>query len=696
MAEGYSVGNLSIAFNALDKTGDDFKMLATNLRAIVNLINKISTADLGKFSANIKRITSDFSPFLKQISKAETGLQAFNNVAKQIGVRNMSGVVADLEEIQQVTSDTAKAQQEYNVTVQNGTANARIINETVKAVENLNTALSGFDTAKAQVTKLSSELLNLHFETGDFDKGKVSEMLALTEQIKSTTEAFKRLQMTEEENTIADYQQINATRKQRIAYLEATLAMGTAGNQAKAYKKELAELRKEDGQVGKKSGLSKFLGQVKRIAIYRLIRTGLKEITSAAKEGTGAYAQFDSSINQTMSHLKTSTTIIKTSFGATLIPILQAITPIIQQISVGFANMANVINASMSKTGKYTKINTDRLLAYNKAANLFDFDKFRALNKGDEATGLFSTENVEDLNDELGVTAVNYKLIYDVIKNISAILANMFSIVTKIFDAASPIIMVVLGIADGLLYVVHGITWLLDKSGLLSPILYAILGYFIALGVTNFVTWLKTGALATWFKNAAAGASTFGGKLLGLLGTTQALAVGIGALAGGLIYFIQNLDKMGTTAKILIPIFAALAAVITGVAVARSAAAAGIAAPVQAGITAAALAAAITFATGTAIAVGKYANGGMPDKGSMFVAGEAGAEFVYNMPSGQSGVANIQQIAQAEYQGTMAALNDWWKSARNDIGGDVYLDGEVIYRNTTSHAKKHGQKWNNV
>ena len=147
---------------------------------------------------------------------------------------------------------------------------------------------------------------------------------------------------------------------------------------------------------------------------------------------------------------------------------------------------------------------------------------------------------------------------------------------------------------------------------------------------------------------------------------------------------------MGTTAKILIPIIAALAAVITGVAVARAAAAAGIAAPIKAGITAAALAAAITLAAGTAlsVAVGKYAEGGLPDKGTMFIAGEAGAEMVYNMPSGQSGVANVSQIEQAFYN----ALVRYGKENRSVGGGQtvVEIDGQAVFRAVDRAAGQRG------
>lgn len=650
MADGYSVGNLKIAFNALDQTSDDFKKLATNLRAIVNLINRISTADLGKFSANVKEITKAFNPFLTKLEKSTAGLQAFDSIARQIGVRNISNVVQTFDDIQQATQETAESVSEFNGEIENVQAQAQ------QAIQ--------------QTTQ------------------------AINEQISSTYRALT----AEEKKKVAQYEADKAARKALITYYEAELAMGASGKQARQYAKELEELRKQDGQVGKKSGFAKFLGQIKRVAIYRLIRTGLKAVTSAFKDGISALAQFDSGVNKTMSQLTTSFTVMKLSVSTALLPLLQSITPIIQQISVGFANMANVISASMSKTGYYTKINTERLLAYNKAANLFDFDKFRALNKGDDAMNLLSTEKVEDLNKDLGVSYANYVLIYDIIKNIGQILNNVFGIVSKIGQSSLPIITTVLAIADAILYVVNGITWVLDKSGLLTPVLYAILGYFTAIGATKFITWLKTGALATWFKTAAASASTFGGKLLAVLGTTQALAVAISALIGSISYYIQNLDKMSTTVKILVPVISALAAAFVGLAVAKAAAAAGIAAPVKAGITAAALTAAIGMAAGTAlsVAVGKYANGGIPDKGSMFVAGERGAEFVYNMPGGQSGVANIQQIAQAVYQGTYQATVDWWKSAKNDIDFEFNLDGEPVYRSVTSHAGKHGNKWAKV
>ena len=83
-----------------------------------------------------------------------------------------------------------------------------------------------------------------------------------------------------------------------------------------------------------------------------------------------------------------------------------------------------------------------------------------------------------------------------------------------------------------------------------------------------------------------------------------------------------------------------------------------------------------------------FAEGGLPDKGTMFIAGESGAEIVYNTSSGQSGVVNVQQIKQA----MLGALIEYGQRQGGNQPIEVYLDGELVYRNTTAH----GQVWGTV
>jgi hypothetical protein len=76
----------------------------------------------------------------------------------------------------------------------------------------------------------------------------------------------------------------------------------------------------------------------------------------------------------------------------------------------------------------------------------------------------------------------------------------------------------------------------------------------------------------------------------------------------------------------------------------------------------------------------------MPETGTMFLAGEAGAEIVYNSSNGRSGVANIQQIKSAQLQ----ALKEWWATARNDLPKFNEVSKTGIYEITKSEATRRG------
>lgn len=78
------------------------------------------------------------------------------------------------------------------------------------------------------------------------------------------------------------------------------------------------------------------------------------------------------------------------------------------------------------------------------------------------------------------------------------------------------------------------------------------------------------------------------------------------------------------------------------------------------------------------------------DGGTLFVAGEMGKpEAVYTGENGKSNVANISQLKQAFY----GALVDWSAQNNGNVNLTVNLDGETVYRNTTKHAKLHGNNW---
>lgn len=139
-----------------------------------------------------------------------------------------------------------------------------------------------------------------------------------------------------------------------------------------------------------------------------------------------------------------------------------------------------------------------------------------------------------------------------------------------------------------------------------------------------------------------------------------------------------------STARKMITTFTALALAITAAAIAYNAFAMNWA---QALSVAGLVAGGVFTVSGALSGIDMFANGGLPDKGTMFVAGEAGAEIVYNTPSGQSGVVNVQQIKSAMYQ----ALVEYGNS---HSGGNepiiIKIGEEEVFRATRKSAKKQG------
>ena len=82
--------------------------------------------------------------------------------------------------------------------------------------------------------------------------------------------------------------------------------------------------------------------------------------------------------------------------------------------------------------------------------------------------------------------------------------------------------------------------------------------------------------------------------------------------------------------------------------------------------------------------LGLMASGGFPMQGSLFVAGESGAELVGNI-NGRTGVANNDQITEAMYYATYDAMS----KALQENGMNVTIEGDTnkIFRVVRKDAK---------
>lgn len=382
---------------------------------------------------------------------------------------------------------------------------------------------------------------------------------------------------------------------------------------------EVEKTEKSQEKVNKKtSGFGKLLKSIGRVAVYRLIRAALKAITQAFKEGFTNLAQFSSEVNNQLSKLQSSTTIIKNSIGLIFLPLLQAITPIVQYVAQGIAGLANAFSyliAKLQGSATYLKINTEYFKKFNEQANLLSFDTFEKLG---------TTDNVSDMFEEMSTAG--------------------------------------------------GINLSEELNGI-SLAIGAITTGLVTLGGLKIIQLLTSGALT-------AGISAVWGALTTTAGTITILAAGVALLAAGIADMALNWDNANIESweKQIIIITAAAAALATAfIAVAMAIQGVkGIGAVVGLG---AAITGAILLA-GTEIAKitepKKFANGGSFNSADMFYANENGrTELVASNNSGGGAVMTQEQwgaISEASFYNALIRFS------RTNSNGEsaIYLDGNRV------------------
>lgn len=156
-------------------------------------------------------------------------------------------------------------------------------------------------------------------------------------------------------------------------------------------------------------GLGEFLSSIKRIAMYRLIRTALKEITKGISEGIKNLYNWsktaDQSFANSMNRIATAAQYMGNSFAAMASPLVNAISPAIDFIADKFVDLFNLINqiiARLSGATSYTaarKVSAQWEDASKKASGsakkaadeikrtLLGFDEINKLNDPNKSSG---------------------------------------------------------------------------------------------------------------------------------------------------------------------------------------------------------------------------------------------------------------------------------------------------------------------
>lgn len=403
---------------------------------------------------------------------------------------------------------------------------------------------------------------------------------------------------------------------------------------------------KEEKKSKASGGFGGKLGKaIVRVAIYRAIRAAIKGIVQTIRQGLQAFAEFSPKFEQTMSALTSAGRNFKMSFTAAFAPILESIAPALIQIVNSFTQLNNKLAetiAYLKGAGEYTKVNTEYQEQYNKAVNLLPFDKFNVLQQssyGGFEKAAVDTEkmakNAPKL-EKIKAVITSYK---EALKAAVAALGKAWEFVKSIFGEYGDVILTVMKAS------INFGKQLWETLGALINAIKVILNLDFSKSIIYTSLTILAGVLTT----IVGIAKTFLDILKSILTLDFS---GFGERVKGYFNygFTKNLWNRGGRGKGIKNFFKGL------------------------------------------FNIGAYATGGLPDTGSLFLAGERGAELVTNVGSGQSAVMNMQQLQQAIYGGMVSAL-----STMQQVGGHetaqpitVKIGEDTLFEITRKSATRRG------
>lgn len=410
--------------------------------------------------------------------------------------------------------------------------------------------------------------------------------------------------------------------------------------------KKLGDREDKEEKKSKASGFVGKLGKaIVRVAIYRAIRAAIKSIVQTIRQGLQAFAEFSPKFEQTMTALTSAGRNFKMSFTAVFAPILESIAPALIQIVNSFTQLNNKLAetiAYLKGAGEYTKVNTEYQEQYNKAVNLLPFDKFNVLQQssygGFEKTAV-DTEKMAKNAPKLEKIKAVITSFKEALKAVVAALGKAWEYIKSIFGEYGDVILTVMKAS------INFGKQLWETLGALINAIKVILN----LDFSKSIIYSSLAVFAGILTTIVGIAKTFLDILKSILTLDFS---GFGERVKGYFNygFTKNLWNRGGRGKGIKNFFKGL------------------------------------------FNIGTYATGGLPDTGSLFLAGERGAELVTNVGSGQSAVMNMQQLQQAIYGGMVSAL-----STMQQVGGHetaqpitVKIGEDTLFEITRKSATRRG------
>ena len=180
-----------------------------------------------------------------------------------------------------------------------------------------------------------------------------------------------------------------------------------ATGQVKKLNKETKELG-TFGKLGKAFGKAGggLLSSIGRIAFYRAIRSALKAVTTALKEGAGNLYQYGKSSNsnfvQALDNAATSIQYLKNGIAVGLAPVIQAFTPLIVTCADAMAAFGNAVSEAFANANgeKYFTRAVKSFKEYQEAveaakSTTLGFDELNVIDNKNPISGMFEEVAVD-------------------------------------------------------------------------------------------------------------------------------------------------------------------------------------------------------------------------------------------------------------------------------------------------------------
>lgn len=539
-------------------------------------------------------------------------------------------------------------------------------------LEQLNIVITGdADKATGAIDRLISSLTGL--------KGVFSGMSASVNGIASSTKGL----------TDALNGTTTTSARTAKALKEVDNSSASVKNNARATSHSVKAMGDSFGSADSK--LSKFLQTIKRVATMRLIRWAIKQIVNTAKEGLEILIEWDRTFGnntsyaaQTVDELSAKWREVKKSIGAAIMPLIQILQPVVTWLLNAVISIFNALNQILrsaqgfSTYMKATAVNTQSAVSAAKELRrvLFGFDELNVLN-GNGGTGAAGAVIAQDFIE----TGIDQESVW---KRIGEWIGKAYNKLKGYWDTIKPVVEEVWS------------DWQQRSQGI-SDWIKAQYDYIkdhwdeIEDGVKKVKIWLIEHIelpLKQAFANFSEWMLTNHPKLAKFLGLSneklEALKLEIQALtsldnnteeliATPMIREGRQLTKYKVnfeTDTYLSPDTRRLESIIAKVDELRGMGWQGL----------------NTLPMPT-VGYGRlYASGGDPDMGTLFWAGEQGAEIVASSSSG-TGVMNMKQMQDAVSNGNaqvvnaIGAMTNVVVNAINAIDPNVYLDGQDITNN---------------